>query len=186
MHDKHKIHLARLLAVTFVFSSFTAVAGEVTHASDMTNRAANQIDRQFLQQAADESAAEVAMAQLALRQATAVEVRQLAQQLLDDHMQMIRDMVKLSNLKQDAQPAKPTPKDQQQLQQLQAQHGKDFDHAYLHDMVQAHQDAVELYNKAARDGTDPDVKQYAQDKLPILQHHLSLSRKLAGDSGGKS
>ena len=172
-----------LLTVTLAGSSLWAISpiaiAQVNHASDMTSHNLGNGDRQFLQQAADDGAAEVSLAQLALKQAKSQQVRQLAQQLLDDHMQANRELVTLTNLKQDAQPAKAPLATNALEQQLEALQGDDFDRAYVNDMVQAHQRAVELFSRTARNSSDPDVKQFAQTKLPILQHHLSMARELA-------
>lgn len=153
---------------------------QVNHASDMATRGVGNGDRQFLQQAANDGAAEISLAQLALKQAESQQVRQLAQQLLDDHMQTNRELVTLANLKQDAQSTEPSSTAADVQQQLQGLHGNDFDRAYVNDVVQSHQRAVELFAKTARNSTDPDIKQFAQAKLPILQHHLALARELAG------
>lgn len=172
-----------LFTLALAGSSLWAISpiahAQVNHASDMTAHTLGNADRQFLQQAADDGAAEVSFAQLALKQATSQQVRQLAQQLLDDHMQANRELVTLANLKQDAQPAQPPASANERKQQLQDMHGADFDRAYVEDMVQSHQHAVELFAKAARNSADPDIKHFAQTKLPILQHHLALARGLA-------
>ncbi|BDU22070.1 DUF4142 domain-containing protein [Dyella sp. GSA-30] len=164
-------------------SSLWAIApiaiAQVSHASDMATHGVGNGDRQFLQQAANDGAAEVSLAQLALTQASAQQTRQLAQQLLDDHMQIDRELVTLANLKQDAEPAKPPATANDTQQQLEGLHGNDFDRAYVDDMVQSHQRAVELFAKTARNSTDPDIRHFAQTKLPILQHHLALARELA-------
>jgi putative membrane protein len=169
-----------VLAGLPLWATPSMVTAQVNHASDMTTRGVGNGDRQFLQQAADDGAAEVSLAQLALKQAGSQQVRQLAQQLLDDHMQANRELVTLANLKQDAQAANPPPAANEMQQQLQGLHGGDFDRAYVDDMVQSHQRAVELFAKTARNSTDPDIKHFAQTKLPILQHHLVLARELAG------
>jgi putative membrane protein len=172
-----------LLTMAVASSSLWAFApmamAQVDHASDMTARGVGNGDRQFLQQAADDGAAEVSLAQLALKQAKSQQVRQLAQQLLDDHMQADRELVTLTNLKQDAQAAKTPSSATGMEQQLRALQGDDFDRAYVNDMVQSHQRAVELFSKTARNSGDPDVKHFAQTKLPILQHHLAMAQALA-------
>jgi putative membrane protein len=167
------------LAASALWAIPPIALAQVNHASDMTARGVGNADRQFLQQAADDGVAEVSFAQLALKQAKSQQVRQLAQQLLDDHMQANRELVTLANLKQDAQPANQPSSANDMQQQLQRLQGDDFDRAFVADMVQSHQHAVELFAKAARNSTDPDIRQFAQTKLPILQHHLAMARELA-------
>lgn len=149
---------------------------QLNHASDMPAHGVHARDRAFLQQAANEGAAEVLLAQLALKQASSPSVRQLAQQLLDDHMQIDRELVRLTNLKQDAQPAVPSPAANEARTQLQGLHGPAFDHRYVNDVIDSHQRALAAFGAAARDSLDPDVKQFAQNRIPMLQHQLALAK----------
>jgi len=168
-----------VLAAVVPWAMPPTAQAQVNHASDMATHGVGTTDRQFLQQAADEGAAEISLALLALKQAKSQQVRQLAQQLLDDHIQTNRELVTLTNLKQDAQPAKAPSADNDVQQRLQTLHGDEFDRAYVDQMVQSHQRAVEIFAKTARNSTDADVKHFAQTKLPVLQHHLALARELA-------
>ena len=60
--------------------------------------------------------------------------------------------------------------------------GESFDRRYAESMgVEAHEDNIELFEKAVKEAEDPDVKAYAQKTLPKLQEHLEMARKLAGD-----
>ena len=42
-------------------------------------------------------------------------------------------------------------------------------------MVSDHKDAVELFQKEADKGSDLDVKSFARDTLPKLEHHLEMA-----------
>ena len=67
--------------------------------------------------------------------------------------------------------------------------GAKFDQHYAADIgVDAHQDTVALFEKAARDATDPDVKAFAAKTLPTLKQHLEMARsmKSAADAALKS
>jgi putative membrane protein len=44
--------------------------------------------------------------------------------------------------------------------------------------VSAHEDALRLFQKAARDAKDPDVKAFAAKALPTLAHHLQMAHDL--------
>lgn len=171
--------LTLALAISTPWAISPMAHAQVNHASDMASHGIGNGDRLFLQQAADDGVAEIALAQLALKQGTSQQVRQLAQQLLDDHTQANRELVTLTNLKQDAQSANVPSAASEVQQRLQALHGDEFDRAYVDEIVQSHQRAVQMFARTARNSTDPDVKHFAQTKLPILQHHLALARELA-------
>jgi putative membrane protein len=57
--------------------------------------------------------------------------------------------------------------------------GSDFDRRYAESMgVDAHEDTIELFEKAAGSAEDADIKAFAQKTLPKLQQHLKMAREL--------
>ena len=77
-------------------------------------------------------------------------------------------------------PATPLQKDQQALAKLGQLKGAEFDRAYAQQVgVDAHQDAVALFRKAADDAKDDGVKSFARETLPTLEHHLEMAQKMA-------
>jgi putative membrane protein len=76
-------------------------------------------------------------------------------------------------------PAEPTRKVRSALSDLQKKSGPDFDKEYADDIaVDAHEDAVKLFEKAAKDAEDADVKAFAAKTLPNLQQHLAKGKEL--------
>jgi putative membrane protein len=62
---------------------------------------------------------------------------------------------------------------------LKTAEGATFDRRYAESMgVQAHEDNIELFEKAAGSAEDADVKAYAQKLLPKLQEHLKMAQEL--------
>ncbi|AKQ55725.1 Predicted outer membrane protein [Bordetella hinzii] len=54
-----------------------------------------------------------------------------------------------------------------------------FDEAYADSIaVSAHKDAVELFDKAAREAKDAEVKAFAARVLPQLKQHLAMGQEL--------
>ncbi|MGZ5304655.1 MAG: DUF4142 domain-containing protein, partial [Bacteroidia bacterium] len=51
--------------------------------------------------------------------------------------------------------------------------GADFDEKYMDIMVKEHKDAVDLFDDAAEDAHDADIKAFAAKTLPTLKMHLS-------------
>ena len=51
------------------------------------------------------------------------------------------------------------------------------DKKYLHEMVEDHEDAVKLFEKACK-SDDADIAAFAQRTLPTLQHHLQMAKDL--------
>jgi len=69
--------------------------------------------------------------------------------------------------------------DQKQIDALQKKNGAGFDKQYVKDQLAAHKKTVALFQKEASSGSDPQLKQFASDTLPTLQHHLSDVEALA-------
>ena len=44
--------------------------------------------------------------------------------------------------------------------------------------VSAHKDAVSLFERYAKSGDDPKLKDWADKTLPALQHHLEMAQNL--------
>ena len=76
--------------------------------------------------------------------------------------------------------AKLDPKHAQLLDQLRKASGDEFDRLYVTIQVQAHQEAVSLFQNYAQNGDNQQLKQWAQKTLPDLQNHLQEAQKLPG------
>src|SRR4029079_1187215 len=117
--------------------------------------------------------------QLAEQKSQDQQIKQFAQRMIQEH-------TKASNeLKSAAQEAKnvqlPNALDQEhkeKLQQLQQANGRQFDQLYAQVQLQGHQKAVGLFQNYAQNGDNPQLKQFAQKTLPVLQHHLQMAENL--------
>jgi len=54
--------------------------------------------------------------------------------------------------------------------------GAEFDRAYMHDMVQDHEKDVKQFRQESQRATDPDIKGFAQQTLPVLEQHLKMAQ----------
>jgi putative membrane protein len=68
------------------------------------------------------------------------------------------------------------------LDKLQSASGPEFDRAFLDMQVKAHKEAVELFSDYAKAGKSSELKNFAQQTLPILEQHLKMARSLEGSS----
>lgn len=62
---------------------------------------------------------------------------------------------------------------------LQVRDGENFDEAYANNQVVAHEQAIELYQKAAAPD-DGEISAWAKKTLPKLEHHLQMATDLQG------
>jgi putative membrane protein len=68
---------------------------------------------------------------------------------------------------------------QSKLDKLKSESGKDFSSDFNSMQVSAHKDAVSLFERCAKGGENPDLKDWAGKTLPALQHHLEMAQGLA-------
>lgn len=134
-------------------------------------------DRNFLRDAAHSGHAEVEAGRLAVHKGTHAEVKAFAQRMVDDHGKASGELAALAVLKGYRLPNEPSLKQQAQLKLL-VRRGESFDRQYAESQVQAHRDAVRLFEKAARSKGDADVAAYAEKTLPTLRKHLQDAEAL--------
>jgi putative membrane protein len=67
---------------------------------------------------------------------------------------------------------------QSKLDKLKGESGKDFSSDFDSVQVNAHKDAVSLFERYAKGGDNADLKNWAGKTLPALQHHLEMAQDL--------
>lgn len=136
-------------------------------------------DTVFLGRAAQNGHAEVEASKLALQKAGSDGVKAFAQRMLDEHTKAGTELRELAAAKGFKVSAEPTVAHKAKLKLLSSLDGARFDARYLLSIaVQAHEERIELFRKAAGAADDPDVKALAVKALPILEQQLQLAREL--------
>ena len=67
---------------------------------------------------------------------------------------------------------------QSKLDKLKGESGKDFSSDFDSMQVTAHKDAVSLFERYAKGGENPELKNWAGKTLPALKHHLEMAQNL--------
>ena len=134
-------------------------------------------DQKFMQQAAQSDMFEIQSSQLALTKARSPAVRKFASNMIDEHTRTTQQLTDMASRKAVLLPAELDPVLQQKMAVLQATN-RTFDRAYMANQVAGHRDAVQNLNSEISGGTDPEVKAFAQQTLPIVQGHLDMARAI--------
>lgn len=61
---------------------------------------------------------------------------------------------------------------------LKSLEGAAFDRAFIDHMVMSHEKSVEMFDTQSDEGKDPEVKNWAEKKLPTLRAHLKIAKDL--------
>jgi putative membrane protein len=137
-------------------------------------------DTKFAVAAADGGMMEVELGKLALTNASSAKVKEFAQMMVDDHGKANEELKALAQTKNISIPAVLSNKKQDKYNDLAKKKGVDFDKAYTSFMVDDHKEDIDAFRKEAEKGKDPELKNFASSKLPILEHHLMMAQ--AADS----
>jgi putative membrane protein len=147
-----------------------------TSATAATSTTISASDKQFIKKAASGGMAEVQAAQLAQHKADDRQVEDFAKQMITDHTAANQELTTLAEKKGVTVPAGLDSKDQNELDKLDKLGGKKFDKAYMKTQVKDHQAMLSLLQKEAKSGKDSDLKSFAEQTVPIVQHHFEMAQ----------
>ena len=131
----------------------------------------------FMNDAAEAGMAEVEIAKLAKDRAQNPRVKNFAEMMIKDHSAANNDLMNIARSKNVTLPST-IGKHQDHLEDLSKKNGAEFDKAYMKMMVNGHEDVVKDFEKCSQNGTDPDVKTFAAQKLPTLRMHLDSAKAI--------
>jgi len=174
------MHVKTAFALVIALASPTLAAESVTEKTGVNSMLGVAPKTQdFVTEAAHSDMTEIAAAQIALQKGDAEE-KQFANQMVTDHTQTsseLKALVSGGDIHATL-PAAPDSASQQKIDKLKAAAPADFRSDYDSMQVSAHKDAVSLFERYAKGGDNPKLKDWAQKTLPHLQHHLEMAKAL--------
>jgi putative membrane protein len=140
----------------------------------------------FVKEAATSDMFEIQSSQIAQERGNASETT-FAATMITDH-QKTTDDLKSMIVNGDVRAELPTVLDsshQSEIDKLKSLKGADFSSRYDSDQLSGHKDAVSLFERYAKGGDNPELKDWADKTLPTLRHHLAMAEELmAGKTVG--
>lgn len=141
-------------------------------------------DREFVNAAASGDVMVIEASRMALERTQSDAVRNFAQQMVDDHTKTSQQLASLAREAGLTEAMQLSPAHSGDLDRLRGMNGRDFDREYAAQVgVAAHQQAVALLERAARDASNPQLKTFAEQTLSHLRDHLRQSQALAKQVG---
>jgi len=164
--------------------SLGAVAQSNTNNSNSTNamgtaKHMTASDRMFIRKAAEGGKAEVELGKLAQEKAASPEVKQFGERMVNDHSKANDQLKEVAQKEGVTLPTKLDAKDAATKARLEKLSGEAFDRAYMKDMVADHTKDVREFKNEAKNGKDPDVKNFAAQTAPTLEDHLKEAKNIA-------
>jgi len=164
--------------------SLGAVAQSNTNNSNSTNamgtaKHMTASERMFIRKAAEGGKAEVELGKLAQEKAESPEVKQFGERMVNDHSKANDQLKEVAQKEGVTLPTKLDAKDAATKARLEKLSGEAFDRAYMKDMVADHAKDVREFKNEAKNGKDPDVKNFAAQTAPTLEDHLKEAKNIA-------
>lgn len=130
-------------------------------------------DISFVARATESSRKEMNSARQALPQLQSPDLKRMAEMLVNDHGNANERLAKIAEAK--SWPVPPPPRHEPPPAGTAI---PDFDAKWTAEMIAAHERSVALYSAQAQGGEDAELRKYARDTLPTIQHHLAEFRRL--------
>jgi len=171
------------LCVSGCVIAASAVVFHATFAVDAQAESASAFEQSYLYEATEGQQAEVALGQMAVQKASSDRVKQYGARMMQDHRRISEELGKLTSqegIRETGELNMPHQRIQRMLSQLSV---KEFDKVYMSFMVQDHMKVIGVWEQRAPTLTDPKVKHWMADLLPIVKDHLELGRAIAAEIG---
>jgi putative membrane protein len=185
--------LSILLYATACNSGNEKQAAEVKQAAVEPNKVMDVTTmdaKEFVQKAGADGIAEIDMGKLAVKNAKDKEVKSFAQTLIDEHTKVNNELKKIASKQGITMPTSAGEENATMLNNLKKKTGAEFDKAFVKHMVEGHKEMLELYEKASKELTDTELKEFAATNVKVLQNHYdkatALEAKLNATSSSKT
>jgi putative membrane protein len=129
-------------------------------------------DADFVTDAQDINLTEMNLGQLAASKASSADTKDLGKMMQTSHKKAYDDLASLAAKKSITVPSAMSEKSKKDYDDLSQKTGVDFDKDFCDMMVKGHKDAIDKFEKASKDLTDPDLQAWASNMLPSLREHL--------------
>lgn len=131
--------------------------------------------QEFVDRAASSDLFEIRSAELAMQKTDATpETREVAEVLAREHSESSERFQQIARENNLRVPQQMLPRHRELYQELEGLEGEQFNQRFREIQILAHQEAIELYESAARDVQVPELRQFAQQTLPNLREHREM------------
>lgn len=128
--------------------------------------------KEFVTKAAHSSMLEVLLGNLAAEKASSQKVKDFAELRVKDHTNANQKLKAAVRNMQFEIPETLSKENQRKVDNLTGKSGNNFDEAYMDLMEELHQSDIEDFKEAGNNITDPDLKGWIDNTLPVLEQHL--------------
>jgi putative membrane protein len=141
-------------------------------------------DKDFVKNVAESSATEVQLGKLAEDKASTDAVKELGKRMVEAHTQTSQQLKQAAATLNVQMPAEPPRKAKKAEDKLAKLSGADFDRAYAKIAADEQKQTVKQFEREAKNGKVPGVKDFAAKNLPAEQERQKQAEELASAATG--
>ncbi len=180
--------ISSLIGLTIISMSLQSCSGDMNSDDQVTlpkNRSKPTIiiDKdaaRFAMVAASSCLNEIEMGKLAVKKGVDKRVKNFGAMMAKDHAKANAKLEAIASSKKISLPDTITPDEQIAINKLNKNQGRDFDRAYLADMVKDHENDIKVFNEASKQLMDPELRAFAAKNVLILKRHLDAINMIRG------
>jgi putative membrane protein len=137
----------------------------------------SKADADFVVNTANAGMTEIKAGQIAEAAGTARDVKDYGAMMVRDHTAAGDKLKEIADAKHITLPADLSNDSQQAITDLSKKSGKDFDKNYLDMMVSDHKKVISAFEDEVKNGSDADIRAFAENTLHTLRKHLDEAQK---------
>ncbi len=131
-------------------------------------------DADFIVEAVAANYAEIHLAQQALGRSQDAEAQKMATMLVTDHTKVLNELKAYASKNGIVLPVEETDKAKKDEQKLSEKDAEDFDKKWCSELIDAHQNTIDKFEKRVDRTEDPELKTWISNTLPSLKMHLQM------------
>jgi predicted outer membrane protein len=183
-----RLHLSEAQKVGNKLNVQVATSGTDTTRNGQANggqsgQAAVRADRNFFHEATTDDNLEIQLGQLAERRAQNSAVKQYAQRIVADHTKQQNQWLSLASNNGMGFTPGMGQNHRKKLTNLQKVSGRDFDRAFMTQMVKDHKDYIDYFEKEGRAARSAQVRRLVERDLPVLREHFDQAKQIGARVG---
>jgi len=134
-------------------------------------------DQDFAVNTANAGMTEIQAGQMAEQKGVAKDVKDYGAMMVKDHTAAADKLKSIAASKNITLPSTVSSDMQKDLDDLNKKEGKDFDKAYIDMMISDHKKVISAFEDESKNGSDTDIRGFADSTLHVLRHHLDEAEK---------
>jgi len=132
----------------------------------------NDKDSKFMMNATEIQMELISLGKLAQRKGTSDHVKELGKMMEDDHTKILVEIQAMAHSKSDSISTSDSKDSRDAYEELDNKTGNEFGKAYSKMVVDHHKDAIKLFEDAASDSNDEEIRNWASSQLSGLKTNL--------------